>query len=85
MALTGRVVFSSYPYPLNGSQKNSIMGRSENLPSALVRFYAAPAGTTAGNNVEINSIVELLPSGLRTDSQRFFTDSTVTELGTNGS
>lgn len=82
MALTGRVIFSSYPYSGNGHQLNK-MGVSHNLPSALVKFYAAEANTKSGT-VTINSIVELLPTGLNQKGQKYYTDSTVTQLSTNG-
>lgn len=84
MALTGRVIFSAYPYNGKGDPTSATIGRMQSLPSALTNFYAAPPGTTAGNNITINSIVELLPTGLNQPSKKFYTPSTTTELQDNG-
>jgi len=85
MALTQRVIFNSYPFNGEGKQDTGVMGVTQNLPSALTRFYTAPAGTTAGNSITISSIVELLPVGLNQQPKKFYTDSTTTQLGSNGS
>lgn len=63
MAGTGRIIASiyrigNYDFPGN-------VGRLNNLPGALTHFYPAPAGTTV-NGVTMQTIIELLPSGLQT-------------------
>lgn len=84
MALTSRVIFSSYPYNGQGNPADGTSGRSENLPAGLTKFYAAPAGTMAGDNVSIASFVELLPTGVRNYSIKYATPSTVAQLQSNG-
>lgn len=83
MALSGRVIFSSYPYAGYGNQSPT-QGRAESLPSALTYFEGVPAGTTAGNNIIMASCVCLLPSGLNQKPTKFYTPSTPAELQTNG-
>lgn len=84
MALTGRVVASIYGINGSGTTSAGLSGVVNSFPSALTTFKAAPAGTTM-NTVTINSIITLLPSGLKVNTIEYYTDSTTTQLATNGS
>lgn len=90
MALTGRVIFSAYrrnQYDLNTARGiPATQGVPQNLPSALCLLSPAPSGTTA-NGVTMNSIIELLPSGLYHNGQStfYYSADTVATLNTNGS
>lgn len=84
MALTGRIIASVYA--INGvpyKEVGTVNGRTHSLPSADCVFYPAPAGETA-EGVTINSIIVLLPTGSRSTGTTYYTDSTVTQLQTNG-
>jgi len=83
MALTGRIVASvyrigSYDIP------NALPGRSNSLPSAGCTIFATAPGVTS-NGVTMNSVIRLLPTGLNVNPTDYYTDSTVTQLNTNGS
>lgn len=82
MALTSRLV--AYVYSVNGNATTLAGGNFNSLPSNLCQFYAAPSGTTV-NGVTMGSVILLLPSGLNQTKTTFLTDSTPTQLGTNGS
>lgn len=47
---------------------------------AQLKFYPAPLGTTA-NGVTMNAIIEELPTGLRVNSTKYYTDSTAGATG----
>jgi len=83
MALTGRIVASIYRYNAYDIP-NAAPGRTNSFPSAGCFFYQAPLGITS-NGVTINSIIELLPTGLNVPSTKYYTDSTITQLNSNGS
>lgn len=86
MALLGRIVASIYRKGINDLPNPGplIMGRSYTFNSQSCLTYPAPAGTTAAG-VTMNSIIELLPTGLIVDSKLYYTDSTPAQLVTNGS
>lgn len=89
MALTGRIIASIYrinQYDLkNSSGAPASAGKSESLPSAMCLFYPVPGTTTVtAAGVTMNSIIELLPTGLNQQSTKYYTDSTVAQLQTNG-
>jgi len=89
MALTGRVITSAYrknQYDLTTARGiPATMGVPINLPSALCQLSPAPSGTTA-NGVTMNSIIELLPSGLYHNGQStfYYSADSVATLQTNG-
>lgn len=62
--------------PLNGA-----MGLSNGFPSAGVRFYQAPLGQSV-SGVVINSIIELLPTGLNKQPMKFYVTDSVATLHT---
>ena len=64
MAGTGRIIASIYRY--GNYDFPGTTGRLNNFPSALVHMYPAPAGTVSAGNVTLQTIIELLPSGLQT-------------------
>jgi hypothetical protein len=76
MALSGRVIFSSY----DGSNTN---GRMKSLPSALTTFTALNPAQTQGG-ITVNTMVELLPTGLNQKKMVYYTPSTTSDLQTNG-
>lgn len=82
MAATGRILASIYA--IGGNATTGTQGVMNSFPSSQVLFYQAPISTTVGA-VTINSIIVLLPSGLNQPQKFFSTDSTVAQLGTNGS
>jgi hypothetical protein len=90
MALTGRVIFHAYrknQYDLKNAAGNpATQGVPRNLPAALCILSPAPASTTA-NGVTMNSIIELLPTGLYKNGQStcYYSADTVATLNTNGS
>lgn len=84
MSLTGRVVASIYNRNGYDLAAAGVDGITENFPSQLTQFRAAKAGTTA-NGITMNSVIEILPTGLNVNPTIYLTDSTVTQLNTNGS
>lgn len=90
MALTGRVIFHAYrknQYDLKDAAGNpAISGVSTNLAGALCNLSPAPANTLA-NGVTMQSIIELLPTGLYKNGQStiYYSADTVATLNTNGS
>lgn len=89
MALTGGRIIASI-YRINQYDIKNVLGTPatqgviENLPGNLCRFYPAPANTTA-NGVTMNAIIDLLPTGLNQPVTKYYTDSTVAQINTNGS
>lgn len=90
MALTGRVIFHGYrrnQHDLKDASGNpAINGVPLNLPGALCNLKPAPANTVA-NGVTMQSIIELLPTGLYNNGQSisYYSADTVATLNTNGS
>lgn len=90
MALTGRVIF--HGYRKNQTDLRSAtgvpatMGVPFNFPGALCTLRPAPASTVA-NGVTMQSIIELLPTGLYHNGQStlYYSADTVATLNTNGS
>ena len=71
--------------PLDGSLTfvGGTTGIPNSFPSAGTRIYQAPSGTVGGNgSVTINSVIELLPTGLNKDGFKFFSADTVATLNT---
>ncbi len=90
MALTGRVIFHGYrknQYDLkNLAGGPATQGISFNLPAPLCTIKPVDEATTA-NGVTMNSIIEMLPSGLYKNGQStiYYSADTVATLNTNGS
>lgn len=58
-------------------------GLLNSFPVVGSRIYPAEAGTTASSaNVVMNSVIELLPTGLNVKGFKFYSPSTVTDLNT---
>jgi len=81
--------FSSYIYQIDfpgGSPyvPSEAGGRLNSFPSAGVRIYQPQSPTTSGvnNNVTINAIIELLPTGLNQRPTKFYSADTVSDLNT---
>ena len=56
-------------------------GLLNSFPSAGVRIYPAPSGTTAGTyNTTIASIIEVLPTGLNAKSTKYYSGASVASL-----
>lgn len=85
MALTQRIVANIYGKngtPLEnplGTQNGRVnyFGNSENV------FYAAPSGTSF-NGVVCNSIIEVFPTGLNVNPNKYYAVETPAQLVTNG-
>lgn len=89
MALTGRIIASIYrknQYDLKSAiGAPATQGIDESFPGALCLFYPVPpTNPVTANGVTMASIIELLPTGLNQPSTKFYTDSTVAQLQTNG-
>ena len=56
-------------------------GVLNSFPSAGTRIYVADAGTVAGS-VTMNSVIELLPTGLNVHGFKFWTPTDVSTLNT---
>lgn len=84
MALTGRITASIYNRNGYDLPNAGVDGITENFPSNLTQFRATKAGTTA-NGVTMNSIIEILPTGLVVNPTTYLTDSTPAQLVSNGS
>lgn len=88
MALTGGRITASI-YRINDNDLifgSAVTGRLNNFGIVGTIFYPAPLGTTAGpTSITMNSIIEVLPTGLRTNSTKYYTDATVAQLVSNGS
>lgn len=90
MALTGRVIFHGYrknQYDLKTAAGiPATEGIPFNLPGALCQIRPVEQATTA-NGVTMQSIIELLPTGLYKNGQStiYYSADTVATLNTNGS
>lgn len=84
MALTGRIVASVYNYNGNDLPQAGLSGIANSFPSANAFFYPTPAGTTA-NGVTMNSVIQLLPTGLNVNGAKYLTDSTPAQITSAGS
>lgn len=82
MAATGRIVASIYS--VGGNPTVGTQGVTNSFPAAQVLFYQNNPTTTVGA-VTMNSIIVLLPSGLNQTQTKYYTDSTTTQLASNGS
>jgi hypothetical protein len=56
-------------------------GILRSFPSALTQMYPAPAGTTAAG-VTMQSIIELLPTGLNQPAVKYYSAADVATLNT---
>lgn len=86
MALTSRVIASIYgidTYPLEKAG-GTINGRLNYFPNTGNLLYTAPSGISF-NGVTCNSVIELLPTGLVTDSKKYYAVQTLAELISGGS
>lgn len=88
MALTApRIVASIYGID-NGFGLKDISrannGRTNNFTNVgQLKFYPAPLGTTS-NGVTMQSIIEQSPSGMMAKATKYYTDSTVASIISNG-
>lgn len=82
MAGTGRIIASIYRqgnYNFPG-----VTGRINHFPGALTHLYPAPAGTTV-NGVTMQTVVQLLPSGLTTpkdDNLTYYAAASIGDIQT---
>jgi hypothetical protein len=89
MAMTGRLITSAYrkdAYDLKDPAGNpAVQGVPINLSNNFCNITPAPANLKA-NGVTMNSIIELVPSGLYHNGQstRYYSADTVATLQTNG-
>lgn len=82
MAALSRIVASIYS--INGNPTAGTQGVVNSFPSAQVMFYQNNPTSLVGT-VTMNSVIVLLPSGLNQPIAKYLTDSTTTQLATNGS
>ena len=78
MALTGRIVATVQA--VNGASKASTVYY---IPTQGSVFYPL-SPTQTFNSIVCNSVVEVLPTGLRTGSTTYYCTETVAQLLTNG-
>lgn len=81
MALTGGRIAASI-YGKNGNDfkfSGAIMGRTNNFPNVGVIMYEAPAGTTAAG-VAIATILEVQPTGLNVNPDKYMSSQTITAI-----
>ena len=85
MALTGRLVANIYGKNGNAleGQSGTQNGRKNYFSNSGNQFYPAPTGTTY-NGITCNSVIEVYPSGLNVNSEKYYAVETVAELVTNG-
>ena len=83
MALTSRVVVNVYGKDAYDISKGTAYGRKNYFPNTGTLIYDAPINTTY-MGVTVNSVVELLPTGLQVDSKKYYCVETVATLVTNG-
>lgn len=85
MALTSRIVANLYGKNGNPLEKqgNTPNGRLNYFANNGNTFYAAPIGTTF-LGVTCNSVIEVFPTGLKTNSDLYYAVETVAQLVSNG-
>ena len=82
MAGTGRIIASIYRHGTWNFP--GVTGRLNNFPGALTMLYPAPAGTTV-NGVTMQTVIQLLPSGLQTpqdDNLKYYAAADVATIQT---
>jgi hypothetical protein len=82
MAGTGRIKASIYRH--GNYNFPGVTGRFNTFPAALTHLYPAPAGTTV-NGVTMQTVVQLLPSGLQTpkdDQLTYYAAASITDIET---
>jgi hypothetical protein len=83
MALTSRIVANVYGIDAYDVSKGIANGRKNYFPNTGNLIYDAPINTTY-MGVTVNSVIEMLPTGLVVDSKKFYCVETVAQLVTNG-
>jgi len=83
MSLTLRVVANVYGKNGYDISKGTAYGRKNYFSNTGNNIYAAPIDTTY-MGVTVNSVIEVLPTGLRVDSDLYYAVETVAQLVTNG-
>ena len=83
MSLTNRIVANVYGIDAYDVSKGVANGRKNYFPYVGTLIYDAPINTTY-MGVTVNSVVELLPTGLQVDSKKYYCVETVATLVTNG-
>lgn len=58
------------------------MGVPHSFPSALTKFYPVPYPGIVANGVTMVSVIELLPTGLNQQPDKFYTADSVSTLNT---
>lgn len=83
MALTSRVVAHIYGKNAYDISKGTAYGRTEYFPNTGNLLYDAPIGLTY-MGVTVNSVIEVLPTGLTVDSDKYYAVETLAQLISNG-
>lgn len=83
MALTQRIVANVYGIDAYDVSKGTAYGRKNYFSNTGNLIYDAPINTTF-MGVTVNSVIEVLPTGLQVDSKKYFAVETVAQLVTNG-
>jgi hypothetical protein len=83
MALTLRVVANVYGIDGYDVSKGTAYGRKNYFSNTGNNIYPAPIDTTYCG-VTVNSVIEVLPTGLQVDSKKYYCVETVAQLVTNG-
>ena len=88
MALTGPQINASiyaidYGYGIKDIP-GAFNGRANTFTNVdFIKFYPAPLGLTS-NGVTMNAVIEEMPNGLVVNRKRYYTDSTVAQIKSNG-
>lgn len=83
MALTSRIVANVYGKNAYDISKGTAYGRKEYFANTGNIFYPAPIDTTY-MGVTVNSVIEVLPTGLVVDSDKYYCVETIAQLVSNG-
>jgi hypothetical protein len=89
MALTSRIIANVYGKNGNALESGvgTVTGRLNYFSNSGNQFYAAPltGPNYSFNGITVNSVVEVYPTGLKVNSDKYYCVETVAQLVTNGS
>jgi len=86
MALTGRLVATLYGKNGNALEgpSGTQNGRLNYFSNSGNDFYSTGPNPPSFNGVVCNSVIEVYPTGLRVNSDKYYAIETVAQLVTNG-
>ena len=86
MALTSRIVANIYGKNLNALEgaSGTQNGRVNYFSNSGNNFYSTGPNPPSFNGVTCNSVIEVYPTGLRVNSDKYYAIETVAQLVING-